>query len=224
LNKFFALVGPAGAGKSTLLAQLRTALPSDQYIFLCDSTGCGDEFAPHVQFATKVTELARARHHEYTSPRSQLQLFWSRLTCIIECDVAPALQSGKTVIMDGFGGTVLAHALHAARSEKERGQLLDLHKDLIRHNVLANGVPPPKYLWLKPSPAEALKRLTKDGKSPRVTQPLQFIAEINRWFDFYGTLPGQTVIPVDADQPHPVVFDVAMSYIRPLQALHSLAA
>lgn len=216
MGSFFALVGPVGAGKSSLLQYLKTTLPKGQHTFLCDSTGCGDTFAPHVQFAKKLTGIAQAHEHTDGPPKSQLLMFWARLNAIIAGDVVPALRVQKTVIMDGFGGTVFAHAMQAAHTEAERTALLALHLELIKHVVLGHGVPPPTYIWLRPSPAIAHKRLESLGKLSRgVTE--ETIASMNGWFEFYGKLHGQTVVPVNADQPLYDMFDEALRIIDPEQ-------
>lgn len=221
-RQFFALVGPTGAGKSTLLEQLKNTLPKDTCVFLCDSNGAGQN-APHIPFTTRVTEITKAGLHETATPRSQLLLFWARLVNVIEHDVLPSLKAGKNVFMDGFGGTILANALYHARSETEREQLIELHKSMISHCVLGLGVPPPKYLWLCPSPEVAYLRLKEQGKLPRSENPQVHIAKINAAFVFYGTLPGQTVIQVDADQSPDQVFEEALLHIDPDRFLRAVA-
>lgn len=138
-HPFFALVGPPGAGKSTLLAKLKTNLSHDRCVFLCDSSGSGYKESPHVRFTTRVSALVQEGVHMETTAHSQLLLFWSRLVSIIQHDVVPNLRHGKCVIMDGFGGTVLTHAMYHAHNDEERAQLLELHKDMIRHCVVAFG-------------------------------------------------------------------------------------
>lgn len=214
-NQFFALVGPPGAGKSTLLEMLRNALPSKACVFLSDSSGCGNEYVPHARFTKRVTEIARDGVHTCTTPRSQLLLFWSRLQAIIECTVQPELAKGKIVIMDGFGGTILAHALHGARTAAEEAALTDLHKSMIGHCVIGLGVKPPTYLLLKPSPEVAHDRLASLDKLPDHPEPLMFIERMNAGFEFYSRLPGQTVESIDADQSTDQILECAMAIIRP---------
>lgn len=211
-KKFFALVGPTGAGKSELLKALRERIPNDQCVFPRDSSGCGN--APHIRFTTSITQISKQGIHEETTARSQLLVFWARLAAIIEGDVLPNLKAGKYVVMDGFGGTVLTHAMQSAQTNEERTALLELHKSLITHCVIGLSVPPPTYLWLKPSPEVAFERLRNQKKLPRVNHPLRLIEEINQWFDFYGTLPGQTVIPINADAPFEEVLSEALSIIN----------
>lgn len=212
MGQFIALVGPTGAGKTTLLSDLRSTFQGKSCVFLCDSNGSGED-ARHVPFTTRVTEIAKEGIHEEATPKSQLLLFWARLANVIEHDVLPNLSLGKHVFMDGFGGTVLAHALYHARSEAEKKALIELHKDMIKHCVIALGVPPPKYLWLRPSPIVAYARLEKLGKLPRSQDPLHYIEAINRGFEFYSTLEGQTVIQLDADQSSSRVFAAAMDHV-----------
>lgn len=214
MGQFIALVGPTGAGKTTLLTGLKKTLTSDHSVFLCDSNGSG-QHARHAPFTTRVTQIAQEGIHEEATPRSQLLLFWSRLENVIEHDVLPSLMSGHDVYMDGFGGTVLTEALRHARSPQESEALIELHKDMIRHCVVGLGVPPPMYLWLRVSPEVAFGRLKNIGKLPRSSDPLAHIEAINRGFDFYRRLPGQTVTEINADPSADEVFAQAMTHVNP---------
>jgi thymidylate kinase len=212
-NNFIALVGPTGAGKDTFLEMIRKVAPPERCAFLCDSNGSGAA-APYNRFTAKVTQLARDGVHTETTPRSQVIFFWGRLEPIIEIDVLPALHKGKWVFINGFGGTILANAMLHATSREDREALLDLHKSMIEQCVVGLGVPPPKYLWLRPSPEVAYERRKMSGNlPPEVT--LDHIKRLNDEFEFYGTIPGQTVIPIDADQSPEKVFEEGMKHINP---------
>ncbi len=211
-KKFFALVGPTGAGKSILLQQLKDILPNDQCVFLCDSSSS-------VRFTTRVSQIAKDGDHECATPRAQLILFWARLVQIIEEEVEPNLALGKCVIMDGFGGTVFAHAMRSVKTELEREKMLKLHRSMIEQCVVGVGISAPTYLWLRPSPQVALTRLMNIGRSPRTEDPLKLIETLNREFEFYGKLDGQTVIPIDADRSEGLVLKDALKLIGPLQPL-----
>lgn len=208
VNKFFAIVGPYGAGKSTLVQGLRQDFNDELCTFLCDSRGCGDMSQPHTRFVTGVTQIAQELLHQDVPAISQLLFFWARLSVIIENEVVPSIRAGKHVIMDGFGGTVLVHAMIAARDDKERERLLALHKQIITHCVFGYNLSPPTYIWLQPSADVAEARLRRVGKAP-----LSSIEAINNGFDFYGTLEGQTVIPVNADQDEQTVLNTVRNII-----------
>ena len=199
-DQIFALVGPAGAGKSELLARLKHALPEGRFVFLRDSSGCWSEYAPPARFTARVTELAKEGIHSCTTARSQLLLFWSRLEANIGCVVKPNLDTGKIVIMDGFGGTILACTLQCKK--RSRGSCLDRssqkHDCPLCHRPQSQTSP--TYLLLKPSPEVAYKRLASLDKPPvNSTEALEFITVMNAGFDFYSKLPGQTVRPIDAE-------------------------
>jgi thymidylate kinase len=133
---------------------------------------------------------------------------------IIEHDVLPSLTEGKTVIMKGFGGTVLTHAMCHTRSELEKNRLLELHKSMIQHCVIEYGVPPPLYLWLRPSTDVALERLRRAGEMPPgIQDPRSYIEKLNKGFEFYGSLEGQTVVSIDADASIDKVTDKALGII-----------
>lgn len=211
-QRFFSIVGCNGAGKTELQNGLKKTLGEDRCVFLCDSSGSGDT-TPHASFTRRVTSIAKEGVHEHATPRSQLLLFWSRLNNIIEHDVRPNLEAGKLVFMDGFGGTILTHAKQHAKSHAEREQLLELHKSMIKHCVIEQNVPPPIYILLRPSAHVALDRLQKAGKELG-KKSISYIEDLNRGFEFYGKLEGQTVVPIDADQPPERVLAEALSIIH----------
>lgn len=197
---------------------VKGTVDTERCVFLCDSSGSGSD-AERTRFTTRVTQLAKEGAHEEAPPLAQLLFFWSRLATIIECNVLPALVEGKHVFMNGFGGTAYVHAAIQARSPHERAAILDLHKSMIRNCVIGVGVPPPTYLWLKPTPEIALRRRRADKELPRVVDPLKYIEDVNKEFEFYGRLEGQTVIPIDADQSAENVLREALQYIDPQGSL-----
>lgn len=220
-NKFIAVVGATGAGKDTFLDMVKERVPKEPCVFLCDSSGSGAD-APHARFTTRVTQLVREGIHTETTPRSEVLVFWSRLQPIIEQEVLPALKEGKWVFINGFGGTILANAMLRARSSLEREALLELHKSMIKHCVVDMDVPPPTYLWLRVSPEVAFTRRQKSGSlAPNVS--LEDIERLNEEFEFYGKIPGQTVIPIDADRSKEQVFGEGLTHINADRGLQPAA-
>lgn len=210
-QQFIAIVGAYGAGKSKLREDLENILPPDKYVFLSDSRGRDKEV---LLINQKIIELTRARAHENMIPVAQLMFFWARLSDIIERYIVPALKQGKVVVIDGFGGTILAHVLYQARSIEEREHLIQFHKLMIQNLVVGLGVPPPKYLWLCVSPQVAHDRLLAQGRVFESEDLLERIAQINQGFQFYGTLEGQTVVKIDGDLTSAKVLEEVLKHFE----------
>ena len=215
-KKFFALVGPIRSGKSTVMEALKSRLDDGNTLFLSDSCGMLD--STHTPFTSAISEAARSGCHEHTTPLSQLIFFWARLQPIIELDISPALRAGKRVIINGFGGTIYVNALLRATPE-QHDLILDMHKSMIEQCVLAFNVPPPVYLWFKATPETALQRPQKKPSMSRVESPVA-IESANKLFDFYGTLPGQKVCKIDADNPLETVIEETIDIIDQRELAH----
>ncbi len=221
-GRLFAIVGPTGAGKSTLMGQLRKELQGERCVFLSDSRG-GEEDNPHARYTRRVTQFIHEGISEETSPDVSMLIFWSRLASIIKASIVPKIKTGVDVFIDGFGGTILAHALYAAKSEDEHDHLIKIHKSLIEHFVIDAGLQPPTYLWLKPTPDIAHERLRAINKIARCEISIEYIQRMNEGFKFYGNLPGQTVIPIDANQNKEDVLKCVLALVSTTSLRHGIA-
>lgn len=205
-NKFFVVVGATGSGKDTLLESLKRHYGSDGRDVPCDSTGSD-------RGTTSFTQIDISDCHS-DDPMETLISVWNRIHRRIKYDVKPALAAGHRVIMKNLGGTAFAEAMVRARSDEERYRITNMHKAFIENCVLGMGLTPPIYLWLRVSPETALRRRRAEKTLPKdVQDPLRYIEETNRYYDIYGTIPGQTVVKIDADKPIEVVFEIARSII-----------
>ncbi len=206
-NRFFVLVGATGSGKNTMLGKLEDHFTNDSNAVPCDSTTVD-------RVTTSFIRIDTTCGRKY--PLSKLLKIWSRISEQIEGQVKPALLRGDRVIMNAFGGTAFAEAMVHASSDNESKSILEMHKAIIPHCVIGIGVRPPIYIWLKVSPEVALLRRRADKTLPKnITDPLGYIENLNKQFEFYGSLPGQTVIPVDANQPIEMVFRDILNIIDP---------
>lgn len=199
-RKIFAVVGSPGSGRHELVKGLENHFGRrSEFIFLSDSSnGTPNECLG------LLNEIAKNGLHRNIPPVAQLALFWARLATVISHEIKKHLADNKTVVISGFGGTILAHALCGVTNETERRSLITLHKSLIEACVVGSGLEPPVYLWLKSSPEVAYERLLQSGRlslTPTNWDKVEYIRELNAVFEFYKTdMPGQTVMPVDADQ------------------------
>jgi thymidylate kinase len=184
------------------------------YNFLTDSHGTSTKHCAMNPFIEGVTNLVGEGLHEEANPYSQLFLFWARLAEVVREYVIPCLAQGTPVIIKGFGGSVLANAMARTKSKRMRDSLLNVHKSIVDELIIGAKIPPPKYLWLRTEPDIAQKRLNLDGYDQ-----MEEIALLNHMFSFYGTIHGQTVIPIDADQHPEKVLIEALAHIIPQHEL-----
>lgn len=206
-NKFFVVVGATGSGKDTLLEKLMEHYGSDERDVPCDSTETD-------RGTTSFTQIDISDCHS-EDPMETLISVWNKIHRRIKYDVKPALAAGHRVIMKNLGGTAFAEAMVRASSEEERQRITNMHKAFIENCVLRMGLTPPTYIWLHVSPETALWRRRAEKSMPKgIQDPLRYIEETNRYYDFYGTIDGQTVIKIDADQPVQKVFEVALRIIE----------
>lgn len=206
-NKFFVLVGATGSGKNTMLEMLEQhSMSVPSHGVPCDSkTSVSGVTTSFIRVDTNCMRQL---------PIARLLKIWSRISEQIQGEVKPALSRGDRVVMNGFGGSAFAEAAVRASSEQEHAAILDMHKSCIEHCVIAAGVKPPVYIWLRVTPEVALRRRRSEKTLPSVTDPLRYVQQLNEQFDFYRTLPGQTVIPVDADRSIDKVFADVLSIIE----------
>lgn len=206
----YSLVGGPGSGKGTLYSNLQTHFKDNPTItFLTD---WGSTEGEPLTLVSGVNQLIKSGEYFGACPMARLTLLWARLICVIENQVKPAILAGKTVVMAGFGGTALAYALYGVESEEERALLISMHKQFIAHCV-RRPVSPPVYLWLKADTDTALARFEDQHILPKHWCPRQFIEALNGHFSFYGSLPGQTVVPIDSSLSDEHVLQKALTII-----------
>lgn len=213
-GNFWAVVGATCSGRHTLFEALQRHLAHDSdFVFLKDS---GSDQAS--QLLGSLNHIAKNKLHEAAPKATQLGIFWARLSYVIQTEVSPLLHQGKTVIMLGFGGTVLTHALCGVTCETERRNLIALHKAFIRSCVIGLRVPPPHYLWLQVSAEIAHRRA--QNKPSKVNDDLKgHVEAMNRLYNFYGSLPGQTVTPLNGDHAPEEVLEDALRVLETPQAV-----
>lgn len=205
-NNFFVLVGTHGSGKTEVHERLKKMFPGNSCVFPCDSNGGGASDASHVRFTTRVTQIARDGCHKEIPPDAQLSFFWARLSTLIHGEVLEWYRQGKLIIMNGFGGTILSHALSVA-DDNQIDDLVALHKAHISACVLARDLEPPLYIHLRASSDVSCERLSRQGRVDDLDEFRRYANRVNEMIDFYGNLPGQTVVPVDANQSIECVID-----------------
>lgn len=166
----------------------------------------GEDGNPIVRFITFLSRSPTLM--DVLHPIAQLFLFWARLVMIISEDIAPRLISGKeAVMMQGFGGSVLAHAAARAETSTMREILHTLHSAIVNACVFGMGIYPPLYLYLVVDPESI-----PDG--PEREAILKNIRIWNEFFDWYGTLPGQSVVKISASGTPEEIFNRVLEQIR----------
>ncbi len=162
------------------------------------SSGCAEKFSHF---------LANG-HQGLMTSAGLISFFWSRLDSGIVETVQPALLGGKSVLMDGFGMKIWAHAI--ARAEDGRMHALcNLHKANIETSIVDRGIPKPVYLIPRIRDCEEVKHilLPKDvSRTPVIPSGMTLDTFLSRliWaFDNYQKyIDGQRVIYVDAEFIH----------------------
>jgi hypothetical protein len=211
---FFAIVGAQRADKVMVFEALQRIPELAHYAFLTESFGThvsNDRTNPFVRELTRLIETGIPAAH--ATPHSQLKLFWSRLSTVIDENVAPTLLKGTPVIMKGFGGSALARAAIRSKSATEREKLIHHHKENVATHVKETGIWPPIYLHLERDPFTAYKMHHIDEFE------MEYMAQVNFFFKFYGTLPGQKVVIINADQDRDLVLKEVLSHIMPQHEL-----
>ncbi len=222
---FIVIVGPPGAGKDSLFYRLqrRLSLLTDRCVFLCDSSLDQDD---QVRCTTSFTRAIGAETYNYLGPKSKYLLGAAELTRDVEEYVAPSLLQGHSILMKGFGATNYARNAVLAKNQDEHSALLSLHEAFVSSLRHIKGMRiPDLYLHLRVSAEVATERLRPDQELFHLDESTKYrhIEAINKEFERYPQLfPGQTVIPVNADQNADAVEDEAFSHIEPM--LFSVAA
>ena len=205
---FFAIVGPCPAIKRELYVNLQQCPELSGFRFVTDS---GEHVGEHIDPITK-TITALGKNGSITDDVSQivqLLLFWTRLANIIHRDVEPYLAQGTPVIMIGFGGSVLAHAVARAKTQRKRDALHKLHLAIVEQCVYGMGITPPEYLYCKID--DASQRLVHHCSNNEIE--LRNIAFWNAFFQEYGKLPGQKVIQISTSGTPQEVLERTLEHI-----------
>lgn len=204
---FYAIVGPCPTIKRELYKNLQQHAGLSDCQFVTDS---GEHIGEHIDPITKtITALGKnGSITEDVSQMVQLLLFWTRLANIIHQDVEPCLAKGTPVIMIGFGGSVLAHAVARAKTQQKRDALHKLHLAIVEQCVYGMGITPPTYLYCE------IDQESVQNCSSNQTE-LKNALFWNAFFQEYGKLPGQEVIKVSTRGTPREILERALQHILP---------
>lgn len=164
---FVAIVGTCHEKKVSLSRGLQKDPRLSHFRFVFD-TGAhqGENGNPVVRGITGISKMGL--FNDLIHPIAQLFLFWARLVLIIIEDIVPCLTKNTPVVMVGFGGSVLIHALAQAKTEKMRTMLIALHDAIVNACVFGMGIYPPIYLYLEVDPESIPDGPNKDAQKERV--------------------------------------------------------
>lgn len=204
---FYAIVGPCPPIKRRLYDDLQQCLRLSDCRFVTDS---GDHIGEEIDPITKtITALGKnGSITEDVSQMVQLLLFWTRLANIIHRDVEPCLAKGIPVIMIGFGGSVLAHAVARAKTQQKRDALHKLHLAIVEQCVYGMGITPPTYLYCEVD-KESMQSCSNSGAE------LKNVVFWNDFFHEYGKLAGQEVIRISTSGTPKEILERALLHIFP---------
>ncbi len=204
---FVAIVGTCHDKKSTLSRGLQEDPRLSHCSFVFD-TGAhqGENGNPVVRGITAISKMGL--FNDFIHPIAQLFLFWARLVLIIIEDIVPCLTKNTPVVMVGFGGSVLIHALAQAKTEKMRTMLIALHDAIVSACVFGMGIYPPIYLYLEVDPESIPDGPDKEAQRERAI----FWGEA---FKTYAKDPRQCVKRIPASGTDEEILACALAHILP---------
>ena len=198
-GRFFVLDGPDGAGKTTQAARLAA--------FLQDRGA-----TVSVLREPGATPAGEAIRDLLLDPEtdigslSEMLLYQAARAQIIEAVVGPALEDGKTVVLDRFGYSTVAY----------QGFGLGLDPDVIRTvtRIATNGLEPDHVFILDLPPEVGLGRL--DGPKDRIERrPLDYHQRVREGFVAEAKRLGERCTLVDTTQtPEEVALAIRLAVER----------
>ncbi len=183
---FFVFEGVDGAGKTTQLQQFVTWLQSlNHSVVACKDPGS-------TELGEKLRKLLLGNHQTPIHTRTEMMLFTTARTQLVEEIIKPALDEGKTVVLDRYILSTVVYQGHAGNLNPD---------DIWTVNQIATaGLMPDVTFVLDLDVPAAMKRLgsSLDRMESRGTEYFNavrrgFIEEAERWPD--------TVEIIDAARP-----------------------
>ncbi len=171
---FIVFEGVDGAGKSTQLTQLVNWLKSrDHQVVACKDPGS-------TRLGEQIRSILLGKHETPISMRAEMMLFTTARSQLVDEIVRPALESGKTVVLDRYLFSTIVYQGYAGELDTE---------SIRKVNHVATGGLMPDLAFFLDLPVEVA--LTRIGDSPdrmesRGAAYLQkvrdgFIHESERW-------------------------------------------
>ena len=200
---FFVFDGVDGAGKSTQLERFVQWLRDQgRDVVTCKDPGS-------TELGERIRSVLLGDHEIPISMRAEMMLFTTARTQLIEQIVKPALESGKTVVLDRYIFSTVVYQGHAGNLTPD---------DIWTVNRIATHGTMPDVTFILDVPVDiAMKRLgdSLDRMESRGSEYFQrvrkgFLAEAERWPD--------TVDVIDAtateDEIEAAIQKLAMGYIK----------
>jgi dTMP kinase len=144
---FFVFDGVDGAGKSTQIKQFLPWLESQgREVVACKDPGS-------TILGEELRRLLLERHQIPIAMRSEMMMFTTARTQLVEELIRPALASGKSVALDRYIFSTVVYQGHAG--------LLDPNEIWTVNRIATNGLMPDLTFIFDLSPARAFERLQK---------------------------------------------------------------
>lgn len=191
--------GVDGSGKSTQAALLAEALGAggERPLVLREPGGTAA--------AERVREILTEPGAELT-PVAELLLFCAARAELVEREIRPALESGRTVICDRFTDSTVAYQ-GAARG-------LGTGTVAAVNEIATGGLRPDLTLYLRIEPAEALARAEREDRFESEGVELQ--AAVARGYDEIAAAEPGRVAVIDAAAPREQVAEAVLERVRQL--------
>jgi dTMP kinase len=185
-GKFIVLEGGEGAGKSVQMGQMRTLFPNA--VFTRDPGG--------VETGEDIRRLVLSKESRGIDTATELLLFMAARAQLIAELIAPALESGKTVICDRFILSTIAYQVYG----RQKMEYLTLVKNAF--SAVSRACMPDLTVFLDVSPEVGLQRAHSRLEEPNRfdEEAMAFHQRVREGYkqhlDDYGAS-----VTVDADKP-----------------------
>ncbi len=184
-GRFIVFEGPDGAGKTTQAARLarRREERGEEVVLLREPGGTPAGEAIRDLILAPETDLV---------PLTEMLLYQAARAQLVTAVLRPALEAGKTVILDRYAYSTLAY----------QGYGLGLSVEEVRAvtRVATGGLEPERVLFLDLAPEIGLKRVT--GARDRIeSRPLEYHRRVREGFLAEARRLGPRAVVLDATSP-----------------------
>ncbi len=202
---FITFEGGEACGKSTQIAKLKdfiNSLPNkSDFVFIREPGG--------TPLAEEIRKLLLNYEDDKPLPMTELLLFCSARSEVVNKIIKPALENGKIVIADRFYDSTIAYQ-GMARKIMTPKQILDLTEiiigDLKPNLTFYFNIEPKIAFQRKAKLDENLDRIEKEG--------LDFHENVKKGYDFISKLEKERFVTIDATQSIDDIFNFIIKTLK----------